>query len=50
MIRLIEATGEQHDNPSYVDVHDRIADMNMRWRFVIIENLDRAPAGQHFWA
>ena len=47
-LRAIEADGRVHDNPSEVNLHDLLADMNFRYPFVIVERPDLLPSGQHF--
>ncbi|MBT2364952.1 hypothetical protein J7E88_06350 [Streptomyces sp. ISL-10] len=36
------------DDPTYVEVHDLLADMNLSYPFVIVERTDREPVDQHF--
>ncbi|MEU3355331.1 hypothetical protein [Streptomyces sp. NPDC037389] len=47
-LRAIEAGGRTADNPTVEDLHDLLADMNLRHRFVIFERLDLEPADQHY--
>src|SRR5262245_20585721 len=47
-LRAIEADGRVHDNPSAVNLHDLLADMNFRYPFVIVERPDLLPSGQHY--
>ncbi|MET9589636.1 hypothetical protein ABZY45_01525 [Streptomyces sp. NPDC006516] len=47
-LRAIEWDGTQWDDPSEEKLHDLLADMNLTWRFVIVERLDAEPAGQHY--
>ncbi|MEW1721096.1 hypothetical protein [Streptomyces sp. NPDC093109] len=48
VLRATEWDGTSWDDPSEVQLHDLLADMNLRWRFVIVERLDLEPAGQHY--
>jgi hypothetical protein len=48
LVRAIEWDGRSWDDPSEERLHDLLADMNLRYRFVIVERLDREPAGQHY--
>jgi len=48
VVRAIEADGRSWDDPSQERLHDLLADMNLTYRFVIVERVDREPAGQHF--
>lgn len=48
VLRLITAAGESHDEPSWETVADALSEMNTRYRFVILERLDREPADQHY--
>ncbi|CUW27145.1 MULTISPECIES: hypothetical protein [Streptomyces] len=48
VIRAIEWDGTAWDDPSEDKLHDLLADMSLTWRFVIVERLDREPAGQHY--
>ncbi|MFH9085176.1 hypothetical protein [Streptomyces sp. NPDC017673] len=47
VIRAIEWDGTAWDDPSADQLHDLLADMSLTWRFVIVERLDREPAGHH---
>ncbi|MFB6394962.1 hypothetical protein [Polymorphospora lycopeni] len=47
-VRAIDASEQVFDDPSEVALHDLLADMNLRQRFVIVERLDREPAGHHY--
>ncbi|MEV5146741.1 hypothetical protein AB0L14_20440 [Streptomyces sp. NPDC052727] len=47
MIRAIEWDGTARGDPSEDQLHDLLADMSLTWRFVIVERLDREPAGHH---
>jgi hypothetical protein len=47
-VRAIEWSGKCWDDPSEVVLHDLLADMNLTHRFVIVERLDREPAGAHY--
>jgi hypothetical protein len=48
VIRAIEWDGKSWDDPSEDALHDLLADMNLRYRFVIVTRLDLEPEGQHF--
>ena len=48
LIRAFEAGGKSVDDPSYEEVHDLLADMNLSHPFVIVERRDREPVDQHF--
>lgn len=48
VVRAIEADGRSWDDPSAERLHDLLADMNLTYRFVIVERVDRQPAGQHY--
>ncbi|MEU7278774.1 hypothetical protein AB0A69_08380 [Streptomyces sp. NPDC045431] len=48
VVRAIEADGTAWDDPSEDRLHDLLADMNLTWRHVIVERLDREPEGQHY--
>ncbi|MEW2511834.1 hypothetical protein [Streptomyces sp. NPDC046870] len=47
VIRAIEWDGTARDDPSEDQLHDPLADLIPTWRFVIVERLDREPAGHH---
>jgi hypothetical protein len=47
-LRAITADGRELDNPSAVDLHDLLAEMNFRHPFLIVERLDLLPSGQHY--
>jgi hypothetical protein len=47
-LRATEAGGRVVDDPSEEELHDLIADMNLRHRYVIFERRDLEPAGQHY--
>lgn len=48
VIRAVEAGGNAVDDPTYVEVHDLLADMNLSHPYVIVERRDREPAGHHY--
>ncbi|MFJ8645724.1 hypothetical protein ACIRNI_06335 [Streptomyces sp. NPDC093546] len=48
VVRAIEWDGTAWDDPSDERLHDLLADMNLTWRHVIVERLDREPADQHY--
>lgn len=48
VLRAIEWDGKAWDDPSEDVLGDLLADLNLRWRFMIIERLDREPEGQHY--
>ncbi|WP_030343785.1 hypothetical protein [Streptomyces sp. NRRL S-1022] len=48
VIRSIERDGTAWADPTADQLHDLPADMSPTWRFVIVERLDREPAGQHY--
>ena len=47
-LRAIEWDGKTWDDPSATTLHDLLADMNLRFRFVIVERLSVKPLGQHY--
>jgi hypothetical protein len=47
-LRAITADGRELDNPSAVDLHDLLADMNFRYPFLIVERPDLLPSAQHY--
>ncbi|MFG2022938.1 hypothetical protein [Streptomyces sp. NPDC048825] len=47
-LRAIEAGGRTVDNPTEEELHDLLADMNLRPRFVILGRLGLEPANQHY--
>lgn len=47
-LRAIEWDGKTWDDPTATRLHDLLADMNMRSRFVIVERLSVKPLGQHY--
>jgi hypothetical protein len=47
-LRAIEWDGKTWNDPSATRLHDLLADMNMRCRFVIVERLSVKPLGQHY--
>jgi hypothetical protein len=47
-LRAITADGRELDNPSAVDLHDLLAEMNFRHAFLIVERPDLLPSGQHY--
>jgi hypothetical protein len=47
-LRATTAFGTSFDDPSEDDLFDLLSEMNLRGPFVIVERLDREPAGQHF--
>ncbi|MFE9748600.1 hypothetical protein ACFYOT_27140 [Saccharothrix saharensis] len=48
VVRVIEWSGKSWDDPSETDLHDLLADLNLTHRHLIVERLDREPAGQHY--
>ncbi|MGW0699627.1 hypothetical protein ACWD0A_09885 [Streptomyces sp. NPDC002867] len=48
LIRASEAGGKSIDDPTYVEVHDLLADMNLSHPYVIVERRDREPVDQHY--
>ncbi|MEV4329777.1 hypothetical protein AB0K02_04430 [Streptomyces sp. NPDC049597] len=48
VIRAVEAGGRAVDDPTCVEVHDLLADMNLSHPYVIVERRDREPAGHHY--
>ncbi|TDC38153.1 hypothetical protein E1211_08155 [Micromonospora sp. 15K316] len=48
VVRAREAGGQVWDDPSETTLHDALADLNLTWRFLIVERLDLEPAGQHY--
>ena len=48
VVRAIESDGRAWDSPSEECLHDLLAYMNLRHRFVIVERVDQKPAGQHY--
>ncbi|MFE9335115.1 hypothetical protein [Streptomyces sp. NPDC006925] len=48
VLRAIEDDGRAVDDPSEEVLHDLLADMNLRHRFVILERLDLEPVDQHY--
>ncbi|WP_129840947.1 hypothetical protein [Streptomyces sp. RFCAC02] len=47
-VRAHEADGTVWDDPSGDRLHDLIADLNLRFDFLIVERLDLEPADQHY--
>ncbi|MEU7876452.1 hypothetical protein [Dactylosporangium sp. NPDC049140] len=47
-VRATDASGKTWDDPDATALHDALADLNLRWRFLIVSRLDREPAGQHY--
>jgi len=47
-VRATEAGGRIVDDPSEEAIHDLLADLNLRHRFVIVERCDLEPVGQHY--
>ncbi|MFI8849733.1 hypothetical protein [Streptomyces sp. 891-h] len=47
-LRAIEWDGTRWDDPSEDKLYDLLADMNLRFRFVIVERPRRQPLGQHY--
>lgn len=47
-VRAIEWSGQSWEDPSEDVLHDLLADMSLKYRFVIVERLDREPGGQHY--
>lgn len=47
-LRAIEWDGKSWDDPSQTKLHDLLADLNMKFRFVIVERLSVKPLGQHY--
>ncbi|MGW2032098.1 hypothetical protein [Streptomyces sp. NPDC001356] len=48
VIRAVEWDGTAWDDPSEDQLHGLLADMSLTWRVVIVERLDREPAGHHY--
>ncbi|MFF2192570.1 hypothetical protein [Streptomyces sp. NPDC058157] len=48
VLQAVEADGTTWDDPSPDQLHDLLADMNLRWRFVIVRRLDLEPADQYY--
>ncbi|MFD4612246.1 hypothetical protein ACFWOT_30080 [Streptomyces sp. NPDC058440] len=48
VLQAIEADGTTWDDPSEEQLHDLLADMSLRWRFVIVSRLDLEPVDQHY--
>jgi hypothetical protein len=48
VLRVITASGESYDEPSWETLADVLSEMNTHFRFVILERLDREPADQHY--
>jgi hypothetical protein len=48
VLRVIEWDGKTWDNPSEEVLGDLLASLSLRWRFMIVERLDREPEGQHY--
>lgn len=48
ILRATTAFGTSFDDPSEDDLFDLLSEMNLRGPFVVVERLDREPAGQHF--
>ncbi|MEU5833407.1 hypothetical protein ABZ820_06935 [Streptomyces diacarni] len=47
-LRAIEWDGTTWDDPSEDQLHDLLADMNLRFRFVVVERPGKEPAGHHY--
>jgi len=48
VLRVTDASGRSMDDPTEEVLHDFLANMNLRWQFVIVDRLDREPVGQHY--
>ncbi|MEU8508949.1 hypothetical protein AB0C40_30420 [Streptomyces brevispora] len=48
VLRALEDGGRAVDDPTEDALHDLLADMNLRHRFVILERLDLEPVTQHY--
>ncbi|GAA1680152.1 hypothetical protein [Fodinicola feengrottensis] len=48
VVRAKEWDDTSWDDPSEEKLHDLLADLNLRSRFVIVDRLDREPEGQHY--
>jgi len=48
VVRASEWSGRTWDDPSALVVHDLLADLNLRHRFLIVERMDLRPGGQHY--
>jgi hypothetical protein len=48
VLRVITADGRMHDNPSEVEIHNLLADMNFLYPFLIVERPDLLPTGEHY--
>lgn len=48
VVRAMEWDGTAWEDPSDERLHDLLADMNLTARFVVVERLDREPAGEHY--
>ena len=49
ILRAFDASGRTLDDPTDTEVHDLFADLNARWPFAVVERLDRAPEGHHYF-
>ncbi|MGI5346662.1 hypothetical protein ACQEU8_00425 [Streptomyces sp. CA-250714] len=48
VLRAKTWSGDTFENPLEDDLFDLLSEMNLRHRFVIVERLDKEPAGQHY--
>lgn len=48
VLRAIEWDGKTWDDPSEDVLGDLLENLSLRWRFMIVERLDREPGGQHY--
>src|ERR1700759_479428 len=48
VVRATSFLGRSRVAPNEGVLHDLLADMNLRSRFVIVERLDLEPVGQHY--
>ncbi|MFC0041334.1 hypothetical protein [Actinomadura rayongensis] len=48
LLRAVDEAGHAVDDPTRDALHDLLADMTLRNRFVILERRDREPADQHY--
>ncbi|WP_255949919.1 hypothetical protein [Streptomyces odontomachi] len=48
LLRAIDDGGRAVADPTEEELHDLLADMNLRHRFVILERLDLEPVDQHY--
>jgi hypothetical protein len=47
-LQVTTADGRVINNPSAVNLHDLLADMNFRYPFLIVDRLDLLPPSQHY--